>query len=806
MGWTTSQTFKAFGATCLGVLAAAAAPPARGQEAEAKQMSRNPEIQHRFGGAGGVYFYPAVGEFVVEVQRWKRTAKERDTHLRAVLFAPDRAVLHDVLLPGPGGGKPGAQQVRLSAEVKHRGVYGLAITIPEDRYGDYTHWGFRTNCPKYVIETSRGHRDRRHEEPVVLANPGASGDFCFLPRTTAFKIDLHGLRTAAEPVTLTDAAGALLASFIPQPDGKVHHEVAAGANRGAVPWRLHFPKYKAVVEIDGVTRWRSDDLYRDMSLWTPNAASWFPFPENRWILAPYRKQVYGTPGAAGLVTFTVHNNEIRAKTVDLALEFPDEPWSASLSATSVNIAPRRSVQVDLQYHVPATGDAWQCRVRATPADDSGFTTYSSVTLRRGRAPAADTIDMPIALKPYEHENEQFGYVREYPVEQQMYFDPANRPYVAGSRALHTMRDGQWRTLPYLEAEGRAKGAAVSLRSSKVAFDSAERVYLIVRAGGKPALLRSTDHGRTCALAPIPGDGAFDIEQFSGHNTPDGPPPIIRVTRTKKDPKLIWRSLNDLSLIIPQERPDGTIDMGEPILVTRKCIGLCLHSGIPSFVVSRGRKVHVAWGEATDPAEKVPGVPTYVATYDRDTASLGAPVLIGYGPPANDVHNSPCITMDSQGRLHVLVGTHGRTFKYARSLKPNDASGGWTETEAVGTELSQTYVGLVCDRDNTLHLVSRLWRYDRQHHAFGGYATLAHMTKRPDEPWSAPRILVAAAFANYSIFYHRLTVDRLGRPFLSYDYWSTYWFYRNDRRVRRRRLLTSGDGGRTWKLATNADLR
>ena len=80
---------------------------------------------------------------------------------------------------------------------------------------------------------------------------------------------------------------------------------------------------------------------------------------------------------------------------------------------------------------------------------------------------------------------------------------------------------------------------------------------------------------------------------------------------------------------------------------------------------------------------VPGVPAYVVTYDRATGLLGKPALIGYGPPANDVHNSPSITMDSRGHLHVLAGPHGRPFQYARSLKPNDASGGWTPAEPTG---------------------------------------------------------------------------------------------------------------------------
>ncbi len=77
---------------------------------------------------------------------------------------------------------------------------------------------------------------------------------------------------------------------------------------------------------------------------------------------------------------------------------------------------------------------------------------------------------------------------------------------------------------------------------------------------------------------------------------------------------------------------------------------------------------------------------------------------------------------------------------------------------------------------------------------------------PGKPWQPPEILVVPPFSEYSVFYHRLTIDQRGRLFLSYDYWSTYWFYRTDHWGDRRSLLTSPDGGETWRLARGRDLR
>jgi hypothetical protein len=162
-------------------------------------------------------------------------------------------------------------------------------------------------------------------------------------------------------------------------------------------------------------------------------------------------------------------------------------------------------------------------------------------------------------------------------------------------------------------------------------------------------------------------------------------------------------------------------------------------------------------------------------------------------------------MDQRGYLHVIIGTHGRPFQYARSRQPNDSSAGWTQPRVIGEGLKQTYIGLVCSNDNTLHVVYRLWRYGEPF-PHSTHATLAYQRKRPGQPWDTPRLLAISPFSEYSIFYHRLTLDRQGRLFLSYDYWSTFWFYRNDHPGDRRTLLMSPDGGQTWKLAEDKDLR
>lgn len=759
----------------------------------------------RLGGCGGVYFYAAPGELWVEVEKQDLNVHASKTHLQALLFAPDRSVLDETWLADDGqarGKGPGpVQRAMLRTRVERPGVYGLNVTVTEDRYGENVSWGFKSNCEKYLIETSRGHRDARHEEPIVLRNAGQPGDVGFMPGTAPFTVDVSGLAKGLSDLSVYNSESNHVATLAVSPEGKVHHAFPAHKSRKGKLWRLHFTDAQAVIHIDGVTRWQRGEPRENLSLWTPELSSWFPLHENRWLLTPYSRTIYVEAGSQGQLDFTIHNSGPSVKGVALSLEFDaDAVWSANLPKTHIELKAHSAGQVAFDYSVPAHGKEWKCYLRATVLDKTQFSTWSSVTLNRGTAPAKSPVQGPIKLEPYEHENEQYGYLPDYPLDNQVYFDMQNRPFIIAGDGVYALRSSVWRKTTKAYRGHTKQVILIRPLGTKIAFDRDNDVYLLARDRGATVLLHSADHGRTFHAWPVPGSGSFDLEPFSGHNITEGPPPLARFYQTARDPKLMWRRINDLDLILPSKQADGSIVMGDPIAVSKKCIGLSVHSGIPSTIVSRGDKVHITWGEATLPEAKAPGVPTYVATYNRSTGKIGTPVLVGHGPPANDVHNSPCISMDSKGYLHVLIGTHGRTFKYVRSLTPNSAEQGWTAAEEVGPGLRQTYVGMVCDQDDTLHLVFRLWRNDKRYYPAGYYANLAYMSKGPTETWSDVRPLVVAPFSEYSIFYHRLTIDRKGALFLSYDYWSTYWFYRTDHQGTRRSLLMSADQGDTWKLA------
>ncbi|MFW6157112.1 MAG: BNR-4 repeat-containing protein [Armatimonadota bacterium] len=791
--------------TVIVALTAALAGPSLAQEVAMAKDSFEPLM----GGCGGVYFLAEPGELVVEVVKRDRNVRDTVSELRALLVSPDREVLHEEFIPDDGeptGEGPGPPQtMTLRTEVERGGIYALNITVSRDRYGNHMRWGFRTNCEKYIVETARGHRDRRHEEPIVLNSEGPA-TVTFHPRDGEFNIEVSQTPEGAAPPTLHAADGTLIGELTSDDEGAFTISVPANEYRGAIPWELRLPVAWCEINAGGLTRWQGGDPIRNSCLWTPDPASWFAFIPNRWPLTPYHRHVYDAPGAEGEVALRAHNNATYERTLQLAVEFVGDTCPVELAEYELTLGGGEAAEVPVHYVMPEGGGPRVAHVRITPLDTPEVSTYSTIILHPGEAPASEPLDMPVELQPYAHENAQFGYRPEYPLDYQHYFDPQNRPYMRTGGGIATWGDREWIETQISEAitarPESFEGQSIRPAWTKIAFDRGGGVYLPGICGGSNAILHSADGGRTFAAYEVPGGrGTIDIEQFSGHNIPEGPPPFVRFRRTEKDPDLKWRSLNDLELFVPRI-VDGTVEIGEPTLITRKCIGLSAHSGIPSSVVSRGDSIHVAWGEATDPNEDVPGVPTYVATYDRETGTMGESALIGYGPPPNDGHNSPSITMDSDGVPHVLIGTHGRPFQYSRPL---DDGSGWTDPVLAGEGLSQTYIGFVCGPDDTLHVVFRLWRRGEEPYPHSSHATLAYQRKRPGEPWEAPRILIRAPFSEYSIFYHRLTIDRQGRLFISYDYWSTHWFYRNDHPGDRRAVIMSPDGGETWRMAGNEDL-
>jgi hypothetical protein len=753
------------------------------------------------GSCGGVFFYAQEGPLVVEIEKTDLKNDARSRTLRAVFVGPDRKIIQDLntYTPGKGNGK---NVLRLETHVDRAGIYVVMITVSNDRYGENTAWRFKTNCDKYIIETSRGHKDQYHEEPIVLVDPDKETDLCFLPQRNGFDILITNLPDNIKTIALKDVKDQDITRLEIKND-TIRHHIEAG-ERLSVPWKLHFPKAQAKVEIEGVTRWDADDQsdyfyeYPDGALWTPNAANWFHLPGNRRLLTPYSLMSYSrNADAQKSAVFKVHNNGTTPQKIKLKLEFPENRWNIQLSHKEVELKPNEEKEITLMWKGNKKDQS--VHLRATNGD---FSTYSTLYVKAQNSNTDTPFKIPVILKPFFHEQEQFGYSPDYPASNQPYFNVDNKMYVLSSNSVLSYQNGQWN-----------ETFTDRLQSSIAAFDADGDVYVLGRENDKTVLLHSADNGLTFKSYAIPGasGSSFDIEQFTGHNTPDGPPPIMKYTRTAADKQHFWRRSGNLELLIPKKTNAG-IEWEQPVLISGKCLGVSSHSGLPSSVVSHKDKIFIVWGEVSDvhiSKEKIPGVPVFVVSYDKKTKKTSTPVLVGFGPPPNDIHNIPGITLDSEGFLHVLTGTHGRPFQYATSLQPLSVNDGWTKAESLmDTKIphsTQTYLGLVTDQDNTLHTIFRYWQHNAEPFPDTHYATLAYMSKRKGRKWSEPQILVQAPLSHYSNFRHRLTIDRKGRLFISYYYWSTYWFYRTDRKYVDRVLFMSSDGGKTWHLASGDDI-
>ena len=458
-------------------------------------------------------------------------------------------------------------------------------------------------------------------------------------------------------------------------------------------------------------------------------------------------------------------------------------------------------------------------------------------------------------KYYRGERELFGYRPRFQPNV-VSFDLENRPYIRTTgpeTVIRTLdRDGRWVSLDFkgaIRAKYPAWDGKIATdfgRDQRVVFDRDGDAYLVaatqVSSIGKDLLLHSRDRCRTWAVYEVPW---YRREVFARLESQDGHNDISR-------PPVIAAGYGAAYLIAPVKRSDGTLSLpGDIQDAVHIDVGAFLgsnHSGGGNSLVTSGDLTHVVWGSNTPVSGKA-GTPQYAATYDRRTGKVSGKVLLGSGSTLGggkpDDHNMPAITLDSRGYLHVVLGAHHEQFQYTRSLRPNSTTSGWTEPVPLGVprqagQGSYTYVSLICDRQDTLHVVGR-W-------AGAGCAPepppatswqmcchqLVYLRKKAGRPWDEQKSLVVPFRNWYSCWYHKLSLDRGGRLFLNYIYYGQQLTpdvvaaYREKWPNEQVRLLPdvepgladgaahytvtahgpamlmSDDGGDTWRLALTAD--
>jgi hypothetical protein len=364
----------------------------------------------------------------------------------------------------------------------------------------------------------------------------------------------------------------------------------------------------------------------------------------------------------------------------------------------------------------------------------------------------------------------------------------------------------------------------------VEADAQGRLYTLVqvriRNGSlRDLLLYSTDAGRSWRVLRLPfspprrspdgrNDGNTASEHLAGWNLRPEPPLIA-----------FWRPVGDwpgyracrMALFVVQPRFEGErLVLPEPVKVTDRALGLIQAAGGASFAATVGSTTYITWAEVAPVG--APDSPVYVAAYDQASGTLGSAQKVTTARPANDDHTTPGIVADSTGGLHVLSGGHNSSFMYTHTATPADPAT-WSRPTPILTEGyrvsgkaprgRQTYVSLVCTPTDRLVVAFRQWRRGVDA-VFRGqaYQTLAVQRLDPGGEWSEPdRLAFCSRNRGYAQYYQKMSVDRLGRLFLSFNYFRPKDWPRDEReanRYRHRMILISEDGGERWRFATLGD--
>lgn len=419
-------------------------------------------------------------------------------------------------------------------------------------------------------------------------------------------------------------------------------------------------------------------------------------------------------------------------------------------------------------------------------------------LRSGRRKAKSPATAPFIIPKPGNQEELIGSLS-YPAPTAIAFDSRNRPYMFQSRdpegfgEILTLRQGEWNRISYMQALRRAYPNLV-LPSKRdlhapgtITIDDADGLYALISIKKTPkrtgyALLYSPNLGEDFQVYDLKGKAFLEIRV--GHNELSVPPAIGLLSKRMSYPTK-WTDYHVFSVLLPVKEGDH-LRLPKPVPITDDSFGISNHSGGYSFAVTIGNKTHLVYAEI--PKQPGGGNPTYAATLDRTSGKLVVKNhLVNANPKRADVHATPVITADGEGYLHVLSGAHNGHFLFLSSLQPGDISSGWTPPARTGNR--QTYATLVCDGQNRFHSVSRV------------HPTLVYQTSGARAIyWSKPTPVVRApiGYKDYTIFYHRLFIDRADALYLSF----TFYDGGKEQKSRYpRALAASEDGGRTWKLAT-----
>ena len=309
------------------------------------------------------------------------------------------------------------------------------------------------------------------------------------------------------------------------------------------------------------------------------------------------------------------------------------------------------------------------------------------------------------------------------------------------------------------------------------------------------------------------------------------------------PVILAKKKNTLGIYVLSRKADNTLNISPYIVLAKgkKLLFQNSMSGVGSPLITLCGKTFLVYSKL----EKHPnsdGVPQYIVSYDHKSGKVSKTISLGYSGHRVDGHNASVIAADSKNYLHVVLGTHWHSMPYLKSKKPADCNS-WQPREYVGAGASNaysfdglSYPGFMVDKKDNLHLVvrGRSTKYEGLPTGRGNpvdYALIA-FRKEPGKPWSKRQDLVVPGHLNYSNYYQKISMNRLGRIYLAYYYYTAHFWRRNrvnasmreyvkrwgdevgndprnikcenDVRAHDPVLIDSPDNGKRWQISTTRE--
>lgn len=285
-------------------------------------------------------------------------------------------------------------------------------------------------------------------------------------------------------------------------------------------------------------------------------------------------------------------------------------------------------------------------------------------------------------------------------------------------------------------------------------DAEGRRYWLEKRGN--AWVLRTDSSGKPAEYGVPGTQHARIEINDRPARPAHPPAVLLFEDQRSS------LAGKLRVMLPTRDPTtGKLTLVTPIPVTSDSMLTAIHSGGGNSVLSIDDDlVLVAYPSMVPPVGGV-GTDQYVAVVSRSAQQVVHTQLVGNstGGTKPDEHDVPVITADARGRLHIVLGGHHTALRW-RSIAIDDIrSGSWdkmSDLQTIGPAPGEphwghTYVALVCDSQDRLHVVTR-WSGDRYRFK------LVYNRRDADGTWAPQQSLVDPGRVYYMCWYHRLLLE------------------------------------------------